>query len=89
MLGTQLIRLDAPDDMLLTAVMAKLFDDRQINISPAVITYAVTRLHRTFAAVQTLVAALDGLSLERAKPITRQMVGEILDNAARRTNDLS
>ncbi|MEO8530500.1 MAG: DnaA/Hda family protein [Deltaproteobacteria bacterium] len=89
MLGTQLIKLDAPDETLLTAVMAKLFDDRQVNISPAVISYATTRLDRTFAAVHALVAKLDALSLERAKPISRQMVAEILETTEEPSDELS
>ena len=89
MMGTQLVRIAPPDEMLLSAVMAKLFDDRQVNISPTVVAYAVTRIDRTLAAVHALVAALDDLSLVRAKPISRQMVAEILDQAEEDRDDLS
>jgi len=89
MLGTQLVRIDPPDEMLLSAVMAKLFDDRQVNISPQVIAYAVTRIDRTLAAVHALVAELDALSLARSKPMSRQMVAEILDTKHEDRDDLS
>lgn len=62
-------RLDAPDDALLMAVMMKRAVDRQLALSPKILTYTVSRLERSFAAADAFVARLDTLSLrEKRKP---------------------
>ena len=79
MQATALTRLDPPDDALLTAVLAKLFADRQLVISPNLIPYLVVRMDRSIAAARALVEALDACALSQHRPITRAMAGEILD----------
>ena len=79
MQATALTRLDPPDDALLTAVLAKLFADRQLVISPNLIPYLVVRMDRSIAAARILVEALDARALSQHRPITRAMAGEILD----------
>ncbi len=75
-----LARLDPPDDALLSAVLVKLFADRQLSVSSALIAYLVTRMERSFDRAGQLVAALDSLSLARKRPITRALASEVLDN---------
>jgi chromosomal replication initiation ATPase DnaA len=72
-------RVAAPDDTLLSSLMVKLFTDRQLRVAPGVIAYLSQRIERSCAAVESTVEALDRLSLERKKPITRTMAAEILD----------
>ncbi|WP_295511877.1 chromosomal replication initiator DnaA [uncultured Sulfitobacter sp.] len=74
--------LDAPDDMLLTAVMAKLLADRQLTPKPDLIPYLLLRMDRSFAAAGALVAALDAASLAQKKPLTRALAAQVLDNRA-------
>ncbi|WP_299623338.1 chromosomal replication initiator DnaA [uncultured Tateyamaria sp.] len=71
--------LDAPDDTLLGAVLAKLFADRQLTPRPDVIPYLVTHMERSFAAARDIVATLDATSLARKRPITRSLAAELLD----------
>ena len=71
--------LDAPDDKLLAAVLAKLFNDRQLTPRPDVIAYLVTHMERSFDTAGRIVAALDSTSLARKKPITRALAAELLD----------
>ena len=78
--GTQVARLEAPDDALLAAVLAKLFADRQLRPKVDVIPYLIARIHRSFAAAQVTVAALDAMALEEKRPITRQLAARVLDN---------
>ncbi|MEX0369865.1 MAG: DnaA/Hda family protein [Tateyamaria sp.] len=73
--------LDAPDDTLLAAVLAKLFADRQLTPRKDVIPYLVTHMERSFAAAGDLVAQLDAASLAEKKPITRALAARCLDNA--------
>ncbi len=74
-----LTRLDAPDDALLSAVLVKLFADRQIAVPPALIPYLVTRMERSIGAARAVVAALDARALASAKPVSRQMAADLLD----------
>lgn len=74
-----LARIDGPDDTLLAALLVKLFADRQIAVSPDLITYAVRHMERSFAAAQTLVATLDARALATGRPIGRKLAAEVLD----------
>lgn len=71
--------LEAPDDTLLGAVLAKLFADRQLTPRPDVIPYLVTHMERSFAAARQIVEALDTVSLARKRPVTRALAAELLD----------
>ena len=75
-------RLEPPDDALLSAVLVKLFADRQIAVPPALIPYLLSRMDRSFAAAGDLVATLDTRALARRVPVTRALAAEVLDSAA-------
>jgi chromosomal replication initiation ATPase DnaA len=72
--------LQPPDDALLSAVLVKLFADRQIAVAGNLIPYLVSRMTRQIAAARQLVAALDARALAEARPITRALAGEVLDS---------
>jgi chromosomal replication initiation ATPase DnaA len=71
--------LAAPDDALLSAVLVKLFADRQVTVAANLIPYLVSRMPRQISAARQLVAELDARALADARPITRQLAGEVLD----------
>jgi chromosomal replication initiation ATPase DnaA len=73
-------RLDPPDDALLSAVLVKLFADRQIAVAPALIPYLASRMERSFDAARDLVARLDALALAEGRPVTRQLASALLDS---------
>jgi len=79
-LAADVARLGPPDDALLTAVLVKLFDDRQLNVAPEVVTYLTTRIDRSFLEAARIVALLDEASLRERKPITVKFAGQILKN---------
>lgn len=79
MQATQIAHLDAPDDALLSAVLVKLFADRQVAVPPNLIPYLVSRMPRSVGAARELVAALDGAALAAGRPITRALAGDVLD----------
>jgi chromosomal replication initiation ATPase DnaA len=74
-------RLGPPDDALLSAVLTKLFADRQIAVPPTLIPYLLPRMVRSFAAARDLVAALDARSLAQGRPVTRALAAGLLDSA--------
>jgi chromosomal replication initiation ATPase DnaA len=71
-------RLDPPDDALLAAVLVKLFADRQLAVAPGLIRYLVSRMERSFAAAETLVATLDRAGLAGRRPVTARLAAEVL-----------
>jgi chromosomal replication initiation ATPase DnaA len=70
--------LAPPDDLLLTAVIAKQFADRQVAVPPDVIAYMVTRMDRSLATARRMVEMLDALSLAEGRAVTKPMVAEVL-----------
>lgn len=72
-------RLEAPDDALLSAVLIKLFADRQVAVAPNLIPYLVSRMSRSVGAARALVASLDARALALGRPVTRALAAEILE----------
>jgi len=72
-------RLEAPDDPLLSAILVKLFADRQIAVAPALIAYLLPRMDRSFDAARALVAALDAEALARGTAVTRPLAASLLE----------
>jgi chromosomal replication initiation ATPase DnaA len=70
--------IDAPDDALLRALLVKLFIDRQLVVDTGIIEALVLRMERSFAAARQIVDALDRLSLERGRRVTRPLAMEAL-----------
>ncbi|APE42886.1 chromosomal replication initiator DnaA [Sulfitobacter alexandrii] len=79
MRGTTAVALEAPDDMLLTALLAKLLADRQLTPKADLIPYLLSRMDRSFAAAIDLVRRLDAASLAQKKPLTRHLAAQVLD----------
>jgi chromosomal replication initiation ATPase DnaA len=73
-------RLDAPDDALLSAVLVKLFADRQTLVQPSLIPWLVARMERSIGAARALVAELDARALAMGKPITKTTAKGLLDS---------
>ncbi len=80
LLALPTITLGAPDDALLMGVLAKQFADRQLRISPEVLSYAAQQLERSYEAIHAFVRAVDRLSLERGRAITLPLVREACKN---------
>ncbi|MGV8996945.1 MAG: HdaA/DnaA family protein [Parvibaculaceae bacterium] len=74
--------LGLPDDALLTGVLVKLFDDRQLRVSEPLITYLASRIERSVAIARDTVEALDRASLSGKRPITVPLAAQILDERA-------
>lgn len=72
-------QIGAPDDVLLAAVIAKQFADRQIAVEPGVVDFLIRRMERSFRAAADLVAAIDRAALAGQRPITRQLAAHLLD----------
>jgi chromosomal replication initiation ATPase DnaA len=76
--ATDTVRVNAPDDALLAAVMVKQFSDRQLAVAPQVIDWLIRNMNRSFASAQSLVDALDKTSLAEGRAVTRPLAQKVL-----------
>ena len=72
------VRIQAPDEPLIAAVMAKMFADRQLSVAPEVLSFLVARMERSFAEARSLVAALDAASLSAKRAVTLPLARDVL-----------
>ncbi|MFQ1702136.1 chromosomal replication initiator DnaA [Loktanella agnita] len=79
MQATTLAEITNPDDALLTALIMKLFADRQIAPKPELTTYLAQRIERSFAAAADIVAQLDTQALAQGRKINKRLAAELLD----------
>ncbi len=63
--------LGVPDDALLRGVLVKLFNDRQLAVEEAVLSYLLPRMPRSLDAARLIVARLDAAALASKAEITR------------------
>lgn len=72
------VAVQQPDDALLSALLVKLMQDRQLHAPKPVVEYLLAHGGRSFEAVQQAVAALDRLSLAEKRAITVPLVKRAL-----------
>ncbi len=87
LLAAPAVALQLPDEALIGAVLVKTFADRQIRVSEEVILYLLSRMERSFAAVQEIVAALDRVALAERRAITIPLVRQLLHDRDTETPD--
>jgi chromosomal replication initiation ATPase DnaA len=72
------VTLAPPDDVLLRAVLVKLFADRQLAVDEGLIGYLALRIERSFAAARAVVDELDREALRQKREVNRALAGELL-----------
>jgi len=72
------VALAPPDDTLISMIMVKLFDDRQLPVSPKLIEYLLKRVGRSYEAVNSLVKGLDKAALAAGKPLSIRLASAYL-----------
>ena len=72
------LQLEAPDDILVRAVLIKLFADRQLVVDATVVDYLARRMERSISAARHLVSRLDNTNLARGGRITRATAADVL-----------
>lgn len=68
------IAIEEPDDAMLTALIVKLFNDRQLSISPEVLNYIIQNMQRSFSYAQKLVEETDAISLACKRAVSVPIV---------------
>ena len=72
------VAMAAPDDVLLRAVLVKLFADRQLDVDESLVGFVVNRIERSFAAARAVVALLDREAMRQQRPLTRTLAAGLL-----------
>ena len=72
------VAIHAPDEVLLGAVLVKMFADRQIQIGEDVLNYILPRMERSFAAARDLVEKADRQALAEKRAVSVPLVRQIL-----------
>jgi chromosomal replication initiation ATPase DnaA len=73
------VAIREPDEQLLTAVLVKLFSDRQIRVGADALAYILPRIERSFEAVRDLVEQADQKALVEKRKISIPLLREILN----------
>lgn len=73
------VELKAPDEMVIQGLLVKMFNDRQIDIDPKLVTFLCVRLERSFDVVADVVKRLDQAALAEKAPITVPFARKVLD----------
>ncbi len=72
------IAIANPDDAVLSGVMRKIFEDRQLPVSDDVIFFLLARMERSYAAARGIAAELDRLALAERRQVTIPLARRIL-----------
>lgn len=72
------VQINDPDDILLEALLLKLFSDRQLRPEPDLAPYLAKRIERSFDAAQQIVADLDRAALASGRNLTRALAVDLL-----------
>lgn len=73
------VEVARPDQELISALLVKLFADRQLRVGSELVAYLVPRMERSFDAARQLVAALDAEALAERRPITVPLARKVLE----------
>ena len=72
------IAIDDPDDLVLGAVMRKMFEDRQLPVSEDVLHFLLARMERSFSTARMIADEIDRLALAERRQVTIPLVKLVL-----------
>ena len=72
------VELQSPDDVVLEAMLDRLFRERNIRPKKAVLEYLVRRIERSAKAAKVVVERLDEVAAAERRNITPQLAREVL-----------
>jgi chromosomal replication initiation ATPase DnaA len=72
-------QLYEPDDAVLTGVLAKFFQERNIRPSEDLLSYLVRRIERSAPRARDIVAKIDETAARHSRAVSRGLAREILD----------
>jgi chromosomal replication initiation ATPase DnaA len=81
------VGIEPPDDTVLTALIVKLFHDRQVSIDERVPAFILSRVSRSFAAVRSIVNEIDAVSISQRRRVSIPLVRQVLTATTTQTSD--
>ena len=76
--AVRVVAMEAPDDAVMSAILAARFAERSIIPADGVIDFLVLRIARSAEAAAAIVARLD----DEHRPVTRALARQVLDASA-------
>lgn len=74
------VAIREPDDVLLGAVLVKLFNDRQLRVGADVVKYILSHMERSFEEARRIVDAADRKAMIEKKAISVPLVRDLLQS---------
>lgn len=74
----QIARIEEPDDNLLTGIILKIFKDRGLKVSDALVSFLLTNTERSVAALRTLIMEIDAAAAVEKVNVTRSFAAKYL-----------
>jgi len=71
--------IEEPDDMLMEALIIKLFNDRQIIIKPNIVNFLMQRIERSYLGVAEIIDLIDKVSLSRKKSVSISLIKGLIN----------
>ena len=71
-------QIKAPDETLLSAILVKMFQDKQLKIDQSVVNYILPRVERSFATIRDIVNRADQLALSKQRAISIPLMRDVL-----------
>jgi len=78
--NVQTVRIEEPDDQLLTGIMTKIFKDRGLKVSDTLISYLLNNTERSVDAVRNLILELDQAAAVEKVNVTRSFAVKYLQD---------
>ncbi len=75
--SVKVVSIDLPDDLMMKSLLIKALTERSIKVSDEVIKFLLTRVPRSFAAVESSVELIDRLSIEQKRNISTHFLSSI------------
>ena len=72
------VAIREPDDLLLSALLVKLFNDRQLRVGEDVISYILPRMERSFEAARDLVEKADRAAMVEKRKVSIPLIRDLL-----------
>ena len=73
------IKIKAPDDELIRALITKNLSDRQISIDKKLIEYIIKRINRSYNDIFLFIYRIDQISLQKRTPINLKIIKQALE----------
>jgi len=71
--------IEEPDDMLMEALIIKLFNDRQLLVKPNTINFLIKRIERSYLGISQIIELIDKVSLSQKKSVTIKLIKGLID----------